>query len=101
MESAGYTEIGRLSPSAGTASTYGSVVPIQIRNDHDLTARVVMLAHRHHDLDEHRIVVSPHQTVSTYCALGQVVLVVFNVDTNSFHSGHVLNVAGSFTFPIP
>ncbi|MCC7475018.1 MAG: hypothetical protein IT425_06450 [Pirellulales bacterium] len=101
MQDTGYTEVGRLSLNVESTPAYNASVPIQLRNDHDFTVRVVIMAHRQHDLNEHRNVLPGNSTVDTFCEKGQVVIIVFNVNSDKFHSGHVLDVSGSFCFVIP
>ena len=71
-----------------------------VQNDSRFKARVVFMAHRNGELWEHRVYIRPGQTVTIACPLGQVVVVVFNVETNSFHQGRVLRVGGPFTFVV-
>jgi hypothetical protein len=100
MEKTGFTEIGRFSASSAARDTHRGLVNMRIQNDTDYAMRVVILVHRNHDLDEHRVLVNAHQAVTTHCSTGEVVVVVFNVDSNSVYGGYVLNVAGDFSFPI-
>jgi hypothetical protein len=100
MDKTGYTEMGRFSSGSGASATHYDLVNMSIQNDTDFTARVVILAHRNHDLDEHRVLVSRRSTSNTHCRKGEVVVVVFNADNDSFYGGYVLNVGGDFTFPI-
>jgi len=100
MDKSGYTEIGRFSTGSGSGAAQRDLVNMRIQNDTDFTARVVILAHRNHDLDEHRVLVNRRSTANTYCLRGEIVVVVFNADNDSFYGGYVLNVGGDFTFPI-
>lgn len=95
------TEVARLERTSGPRSeSASSMVNCRVESHVSFEARVVFMAHRHHDLWEQRVVVRPGQSITISCPKGEVVVVVFNVEDDSFYLGTVIDVAGSFTFPI-
>ena len=92
-------EVGRFQSAAAVAAAAPSIT-CNVVNQTGFTARVVIMAHRNHDLQESRALVPSNRSVSTSCPRGEVVFVVFNADDDSFYEGRVLDVSGSFSYLI-
>lgn len=92
-------ELGRLEPESD--ESFAATVRCTLRNNRNYAARVALMAHRNHDLWEHRVVVGSGQSIPVACLTGKVVLVIFNVNSNGFLGCRHLNVTTNFTFDIP
>jgi hypothetical protein len=92
-------EVGRIQSAAAVAAAAPGVT-CNIVNQTAFTARIVIMAHRNHDLQESRALVPSNRNVSTSCPRGEVVFVVFDADDDSFYEGSVLDVSGTFSYLI-